>query len=102
MRWTIATALALAAIAVFTAAAPAGGPKPASVRVAECAPADHAATFYARMKRVPRSRAMAIRLTLLQRTGGAGFAPVKLPALSRWHRSQPGRGVFAVRQRVRN
>jgi hypothetical protein len=58
--------------------------------------------FYARMQRVPGSVSMALRLTLLERTGVAGFAPVRVPGLGRWRKSQPGRSGFAVRQRVRN
>jgi hypothetical protein len=99
MRWTIATALCLAA---FAAAPAAAGTKPASVRVAECSPSAHSAVFYARMQQVPGSVSMALRLTLLERTGPAGFAPVRVPVLRRWRKSQPGRGGFAVRQRVRN
>jgi hypothetical protein len=45
---------------------------------------------------------MAMRLALLERTGSSGFAPVRVPGLGRWRKSQPGRTVFAVRQRVRN
>ena len=99
MRWTIAIALSLAALAVAPAAA---GTRPAGVRVAECSPSDHSAVFYARMQRVPGSVSMALRLTLLERTGPAGFVPVRVPRLGRWRKSQPGRGGFAVRQRVRN
>jgi hypothetical protein len=99
MRWTIAIALSLAALAVAPAAA---GTRPAGVRVAGCSPSDHSAVFYARMQRVPGSVSMALRLTLLERTGPAGFVPVRVPRLGRWRKSQPGRGGFAVRQRVRN
>src|SRR4051794_37227948 len=99
MRWTIATALTMAALA----ATPAAAATPlAGVRVAQCVPAGNSATFYAHMLRVPHTRAMSIRLTLLQRTGGTGFAPLKLPTLSRWRTSQPGRRGFAVRQEIRN
>jgi hypothetical protein len=99
MRWTIATALTMAALAATPAAA---ATRVAGVRVAQCVPADHAATFYAHMARVKRTRVMSIRLTLLQRTGGPRFVAIKLPSLSRWHTSQPGRRGFAVRQQVRN
>jgi hypothetical protein len=99
MRRTIATAICLAALAAVPAAA---GTKPAWVRVAQCSPTDHSALFYARMQRVPGSASMALRLTLLERTGPAGFAPVRVPALARWRKSRPGRAGLAVRQRVRN
>ena len=99
MRWTIAIALCLAA---FAAAPAAAGTKPAGVRVAGCSPSDHSAVFYARMQRVPGSVSMALRVTLLERTGPAGYAPVRVPGLARWHKSQPGRAGFVVRQRVRN
>jgi hypothetical protein len=98
MRWTIATALTMAALAATPAAA---ATRVAGVRVAQCAPSDHAATFYAHMARVKRTRVMSIRLTLLQRTGGPRFVAIKLPSLARWHISQPGRRGFAVRQQVR-
>lgn len=98
MRWTIATALVLAALAATPAAA---GTKPAGVSVVRCVPADHSTTFYAHMLRVRHTRVMSIRLTLLQRTG-SGFVPIKLPALARWRTSQPRRHGFAVRQEVRN
>jgi hypothetical protein len=99
MRRIIATALCLAGLAAMPAAA---GTSPANVRVAACSPADHSAVFYARMRRVPGTVWMALRLTLLERTGKAGFAPVRVPGLGRWRRSQTGRAGFAVRQRVRN
>jgi hypothetical protein len=99
MRRTIAISLCLAALAAVPAAA---GTRQAGVRVAQCSPADHAAVFYARMQRVPGSASMAMRMTLLERTGPAGFAPVRVPALARWRKSRPGRAGLAVRQRVRN
>jgi hypothetical protein len=99
MRRTIATALCLAGLAAVPAAA---GTGPAHVRVAGCSPADHSAVFYARMRRVPSAASMALRLTLLERTGKAGFTPVRVPALGRWRKSQPRRAGLAVRQRVRN
>jgi hypothetical protein len=45
---------------------------------------------------------MAMRVTLLERTGVAGFAPVVVPGLGVWRSSRPGKAAFAVRQRVRN
>src|SRR3954465_312047 len=99
MRRIIATALCLGALAAVPAAAGAGSGR---VRVAGCSPADHSAVFYARMKRGPGTSSMSLRLTLFERTGQAGFTPVRVPGLSRWRKSQPGRSGFAVRQRVRN
>jgi hypothetical protein len=96
---TIAAAVALALLA----AAPAGaGPRIAGVRVAECSPAGHSAVFYARMKRLPSANGMALRVTLLERTGAAGFTPATVPGLGIWRKSRAGRGGYAVRQRVRN
>src|SRR4051794_10228904 len=95
---TITTGLALALLAAVPAGA---GSRAAGVRVSECSPATQSAVFYARMRRLPDARSMALRVTLLERTGAAGFTPRKLPGLSRWHVSRPGRGGLAVRQRVR-
>src|SRR3954451_23783231 len=78
-------------MAALAAPPPAPATPLAGVRVAQCVPAGNSATFYAHMLRLPHTRAMSIRLTLLQRTGGTGFAPLKLPSLSRWRTSQPGR-----------
>ncbi len=99
LRKIAVTALALSLLA----AAPAGaGPRVAGVRVAECSPASHSAVFYARMKRLPAARGMALRVTLLERTGAGGFVPAAVPGLGIWRKSRPGRGALAVRQRVRN
>jgi hypothetical protein len=95
---TAATALALALLAAVPAGA---GPRVAGVRVAGCSPAGHSAVFYARMERLPDARRMALRVTLLERTGAAGYVPAVVPGLSIWRNSGPGRGAFAVRQRVR-
>ena len=88
--------------AVPAAATSRPGRAPASVRVVECSPAQHTAVFYARMKRVRGARLMSVRLSVLERTGVAGFVPVRVPGLAHWRTSKPGRRGFAVRQRVRN
>jgi hypothetical protein len=99
----LAKAAAAAVAVLLLAAVPAGaGPRVAGVRVAECSPASHSAVFYARMTRVQGSSAMAMRVTLLTRTGTAGFAPVAVPGLGVWRSAKPGKAAFAVRQRVRN
>jgi CARDB len=45
---------------------------------------------------------MALRFTLLERTGVEGDKPVKAPGLSRWHWSKPGVQALRYRQGVRN
>jgi CARDB len=93
-------ALLVTALAALPAAA-SGGPLPASVRTVRCSPADHEAIFYARMRNVDDADRMAMRFTLLERTGLEAFEPVKAPGLGRWRRSRPGVGMFGYRQGVR-
>jgi hypothetical protein len=45
---------------------------------------------------------MALRFTLLERTGVEGSKPVKAPGLRRWHWSKPGVLALRYRQGVRN
>ena len=44
---------------------------------------------------------MAIRFTLLERTGADGFGPLKAPGLGRWRRAKPGVVSFGYRQVVK-
>jgi uncharacterized repeat protein (TIGR01451 family) len=74
---------------------------PAYVRTVRCSLADREAVFYARMQRVADAYRMAMRFTLLERTGDAGYLPVKAPGLGRWQRSRPGVASFGYRQAVR-
>jgi hypothetical protein len=79
------------------------GPALASVRVVDCVRADRSASFYARVRRVKGAARLGMRFTLLERTGeGAPLQRRRVPGLGRWRKSQPGRGAFGVRQRVRN
>jgi hypothetical protein len=102
MRFRLLTAaLTTAALAAAASAVGAGAP-PASVRVVSCSVEDHSAAFYARMKLVDGADRMALRFTLLERTGVEGYRPVKAPALRGWHRSKPGVVSLRYRQGVLN
>jgi hypothetical protein len=102
MRKRLATA-ALVFTALVAAPPPAAGDtSPAFVKTVKCSIGHHEAAFYARMRHVGGSDRMAMRFTLLERTGTAGFEPVKAPGLGRWYRSRPGVGAFGYRQGVRN
>lgn len=97
---TITAALAAAASAAAASAAPA--PLPASVKLVRCSVEDHEAAFHGRMRQVPGTSRMAMRFTLLEKTGDDGADAVEGPGLRRWHRSQPGVRIFSYRQGYRN
>lgn len=102
MRSRLLTAvLTIAALAAAASATGASAP-PASVRLVACSFDEHSAAFLARMKRVDGAERMALRFTLLERTGVEGDRRVKVPRLSRWHRSKPGVIRLRYRQSVRN
>jgi CARDB protein len=102
MRFGLLTA-ALTTAALVAAASAAGADRPpASVSLASCSYEEHSAAFYARMKPVEGADRMALRFTLLERTGVEGYRPVKAPALARWHWSKPGVLALRYRQGVRN
>jgi hypothetical protein len=98
-----AVAALVPAFAVAAPAAPtrAAAPK-AWVKLMDCSRADQSAVFYARMQRLPGTRRMWMRYTLLERRGGARFAPVRAEGLGRWRRSRKGVRDFGYRQEVRN
>jgi hypothetical protein len=62
----------------------------------------HEAAFYGRMQLVPGASRMAMRFTLLEKTGDDPAGPVTGPGLRRWHRSKPGVRTFGYRQGFRN
>jgi CARDB len=102
MRFRLLTA-ALTTVALVAAASAAGaGAPPASVRLASCSVEQHSAAFYARMKLVEGAESMALRFTLLVKTGLEGDKVVKAPGLRRWHRSKPGVVSLRYRQGLRN
>ena len=102
MRFRLLTiALTTAALVAAASAAGAGRP-PASVSLASCSVTDHSAAFYARMKLVDGADRMALRFTLLERTGVEGDRAVKAPGLRRWRWSKPGVVSLRYRQVVRN
>jgi hypothetical protein len=102
MRLRLLTAVLTPAALVAAASAAAVDPQPARVGLLDCSFEDHSAAFSARMKLVDRADRMALRFTLLERTGVEGDKAVKAPGLSRWHRSKPGVLVLRYRQGVRN
>jgi hypothetical protein len=102
MRFRLLTAALTTAALVAAASAAVAGSPPASVKVASCSVAQHSAAFYARMKLVDGAESMALRFTLLVKTGLEGDKVVKAPGLRRWHRSKPGVVSLRYRQAVRN
>ena len=100
MRRALIITAALAA-AAFAAAATAA-PPPASVKLVKCSARDHEAAFYGRMQQVPGAVRMAMRFTLLEKTGDAKATPVTGPGLRKWRRSRTGVKVFGYRQGYRN
>ena len=102
MRFRLLTAALTTAALVAAASAAGAGRPPASVSLASCSVADHSAAFYARMKLVDGADRMALRFTLLERTGVEGDRAVKAPGLRRWRWSKPGVVSLRYRQGVRN
>lgn len=102
MRFRLLTAVLTTAALVSAASAAGADRPPASVSVTSCSVEDHSAAFYARMKLVDGADRMALRFTLLERTGVEGDRPVKAPGLRRWHWSKPGVVSLRYRQSVRN
>jgi hypothetical protein len=102
MRLGLLTAVLTTAALVAAASAAALDTRPARVSLLDCSFDEHSATFYARMKLVEGADQMALRFTLLERTGVEGDKAVKAPGLSRWHWSKPGVLALRYRQSVRN
>jgi hypothetical protein len=102
MRFRLLTAALTTAALVAAASAAATDRPPAGVSLVECSFEEHSAAFYARMKLVEGADRMALRFTLLERTGVEGDRPVKAPGLRRWHWSKPGVLALRYRQGVRN
>lgn len=102
MRFGLLTAALTTAALVAAASAAAVDTQPARVSLLDCSFDDHSAAFYARMKLIDGADRMALRFTLLERTGVEGDKPVKAPGLSRWHWSKPGVLALRYRQAVRN
>ena len=102
MRFRLLTVILMTAALVAAASADGALRLPASVSLVGCSFSDHSAAFYARMKRVDGADRMALRFTLLERTGVEGDNPVKVPGLRRWHWSKPGVVALRYRQEVRS
>jgi hypothetical protein len=102
MRFGLLTAVLTTAALVAAASAAAASPLPASVKLVGCSLDEHSAAFLARMKLVDGADRMAVRFTLLERTGVEGDKSVKVPGLRRWHSSKPGVLALRYRQTVRN
>lgn len=95
------TTIALAA-AALAAAAPAHAATQVKVRLVNCSLEQHEATFKGSMRIVPGAARMAMRFTLLEKTGRGPARRVAAEGLRRWHRSAPGVRRFVFRQRFRN
>jgi CARDB len=102
MRFRLLTAALTTAALVAAGSAAAVDTPPARVSLVECSFEEHSAAFYARMKLVEGADRMALRFTLLERTGVEGDRAVKAPGLRRWHWSKPGVLALRYRQSVRN
>src|SRR5215207_8945210 len=102
MRFRLLTAVLTTAALVAAASAAAAPLTPASVSLVGCSFDEHSASFLARMKLVDGADRMALRFTLLERTGVEGGKAVKVPGLRRWHWSKPGVLALRYRQGVRN
>jgi hypothetical protein len=102
MRSGLLTTALTAAALVAAASAAAVDRQPARVSLAACSFEDHSAAFSASMKLVEGADRMALRFTLLERTGVEGDRAVTAPGLSRWHWSKPGVRALRYRQVVRN
>ena len=99
-RALLITALAGAALAALPAAAQ-GQQLKTSVRMVQCSFEQHQAIFRGSMRSIEGSARMAMRFTLLERTGADGFKPLKAPGLGRWRRAEPGVVSFGYRQVVK-
>jgi CARDB len=99
MRRALITATLIAAGALPAAAVAAS--KPASVKLVKCSVQDHQATFYGRMRQVSGTARMAMRFTLLEKTGSRKPRRVKAPGLLRWRVSKTGVAAFKYRQGFR-
>jgi CARDB len=100
-RALLITAILAAAFGAAAAPAAAAQSMPGSVRVVQCSFEEHRATFRGSMRKVEGSSRMAMRFSLLERTGAEGFEPLKAPGLGRWRRAKPGVVSFGYRQVVK-
>ena len=71
------------------------------VKVAHCSRALDEAVFHGKMRSIDGSERMAMRFTLLERTGVEGFQPLAAPGLGKWRNSKPQVGAFGYKQIVR-
>jgi hypothetical protein len=88
--------------AALVAAAPASAAPQARAWLANCSLERHEAAFKGSMRLVPDAARMAMRFTLLEKTGRGPARPVAAPELRRWKRSEPGVRRFVYEQRFRN
>jgi hypothetical protein len=111
MARRLAPILAAALVAAVAAMPAAASPHPrgalaawtSMARVSRCSTVLDEAVFQGRMRKLPGTHRMAMRFTLLQRTGlGPGYAPVAAPGLGKWRKSRVGVGAFGYKQAVRN
>lgn len=95
----IRLAIALGCAIAFAAPAAAAAPLPATVKLLDCSPEGHSASFHGRMKQIEGAERMWMRFRLFERRGSA-FVAVDAPGLDRWHRSREGVGTFGWRQNL--
>src|SRR5215208_3055157 len=78
---------------------------PASVRVVSCVPwhpgDGGSVTYEARMRSVPRTARMALRIRLLEKVDGGDWHRVTADELGVWRKSRGGAAAFAWEQKVR-
>jgi hypothetical protein len=99
---TALIAVAAAGLAGAALGAPELARSKAVVRVKSCSLADRTAVFYARMRKVPGTKRMRMRFTLLERPSGLrSFTHVVAPGLGHWRKSAEGVGAYGYRQKVR-
>jgi CARDB len=101
MLRAFATVAALAAVGWSAPGGPTAGPAPAYVKLASCSPASGSAVFYGRMHSTGAGQRMSMRFSLLERSGGGPYRPVRSQQLERWRRSRAGVAAFAYRQKVK-
>ena len=97
---TLVPALAFA----LALATPAHAAAPATLKVRSCqtgdTPSERSATFYGRMRRIPRTRRMMMRFTLIDRSSDDPSEVAAPRRLGRWHRSRPRVLSFGYAQKV--
>ena len=86
-------------------APPASADTPAVVRMLSCTPWEEglggSVAYAARMKSVPGTARMSLRIRLFEKIGSGKFEPVPAEGLGIWRKSHPAASVFRYEQHVR-